>query len=57
MEYEQTNHSAHVASEEIRRHFNNEERRKKNTRLMFIVGLALCIAVTVAIILADLGIF
>lgn len=57
MEYEQVDRSPHVASEEIRKHFRNEERRKRNTRLMFIVGLGLCIAVAIVVILADIGLF
>lgn len=49
-------HSAHEAPPEIRKHFLEEDLRRKRVRMMLIIGCTLAIVSAVALILVDLGI-
>lgn len=46
----------HQASAEIRKHFLEEDLRRKRVRMMLVIGCTLAIVSAVALILVDLGI-
>lgn len=49
--------SSNFASDELRRIFREEERHRRNIRLMWIAGCVLGIAAALTIILHDLRVF